>query len=409
MAADMHGQPDDGLVPPTRRIRIAHLQLLPLLSGVQKVTLDELTRIDRGRFEPFVICKEPGPFTEALGKAGIPCHFVPDLVRNISPAHDLRALRHLARLFREQRFDIVHTHSSKTGILGRLAGRMAGVPVVMHTVHGYAFPAARSAFETRFYLAIEWIGMRVTDALVLLKQDDLNLAFQRLQAPPRKLHLIPNGVDVHRYAPLGEEARTRLRQEALGLGEHEVAIVMVGRLWRQKNPECLVRAAIRLLKDGHNTARFYLIGDGELRESLEKLVREHGLEHAICFLGWRDDVDKLLGAMDVFVLPSRWEGMPLAILEAMASGLPVVVSDIPGNRDLVSGGEDGFTFADDDDADLADKLAPLVADGYLRHRLGTAGREKVIQSYNLEDRMKRMVQLYEDLFTAKARINKARL
>lgn len=397
MAADMHGQRDDRHVPPARRIRIAHLQLLPLLSGVQKVTLDELTRIDRCRFEPFVICKEPGPFTEALEKAGIPCHFVPELVREISPVQDLRALGCLARLFREQGFDIVHTHSSKTGILGRLAGRMAGVPVVMHTVHGYAFPAARNALQSAFYLTMEWIGTRVTDALVLLKQDDLDLARQRLQTPARKLHLVPNGVDVQRYAPLTEDERTRLRKEQLGIGEHEVAIGMVGRLWRQKNPECFVRAAIRLLRDGHDTARFFLIGDGELREPLEQQVRDHGLDQAIRFLGWRDDVEKLLGAMDVFVLPSRWEGMPLAILEAMACTRPVVVSDIPGNRDLVLAGGDGFTFADEDDADLAAKLTPLVADANLRHMLGTAGREKVIQSYNLADRMKRMEQLYSDL------------
>lgn len=381
----------------SKRIRIAHLQLLPLMSGVQRVSLDELTRLDRSRFEPFVICKETGPFTEALERAGIPFFCVPELVREISPRQDWLALRKLTRLFRAQRFDIVHTHSSKTGILGRLAGRLAGVPVLMHTVHGYAFPAARNAFQSWLYLTLEWLGARITDALVLLKQDDLDLARARLHVAEDRLHLVPNGVDVERYAPRIDAARSLIRQEQLGINDGCVAIGMVGRLWQQKNPDCFVRAAISLLRSGQVQARFFLIGDGELRAGLEACIREAGFADSIRILGWRNDVEELLAGLDVFVLPSRWEGLSLAILEAKSAGLPVVVSDIPGNRDLVREGIDGYIFSPDNDEDLAAKLESLIADAGLRRRLGASGRNKVLRKFTLIERVKKMECLYTHL------------
>ena len=375
-------------------IRIAHLQLLPLLSGVQRVTLEELTRLNRSLFEPFVICKEPGPLTEALEKAGIPFFCVPELVREISPLADLRALMRLKRLFREQKFDILHTHSSKTGILGRLAGRLAGVPLVMHTVHGYAFPAARNTFQKLFYFLMEWIGARLTDALVVLNQNDFEIAAKRLGVPLDKLHLIPNGVDPERYSPPSLEVRNKIRLERFGIGKDGVAIGMVGRLWRQKNPECFVKAGIELLKNNPLSIHFFLIGDGEEREKLEGLIKASGNQQAIHILGWRDDADRLLDGLDIFVLPSLWEGMPLAILEAMASSLQVVASNIPGNRDLVEDAENGYLFELNNEKVLVEKLRKLINDPALRNRLGESGRKKVQANYTLNERVKTMESLY---------------
>ena len=249
-------------------IRIAHLQLLPLLSGVQRVTLSEVTRLDRNHFEPFVVCKEEGPLTEALRTAKIPYFCVPELVREISPILDAKALWRLTRLFREQRFDVVHTHSSKTGILGRLAGKLAGVPLVMHTVHGYAFPAAKGTFQSAFYFLMEWIGARLTDVLILLNKHDLELAERRLGVPARKLQLLPNGVDVTRFSPVSTETRDLVRSEVFKAGPNQVVVGMVGRLWEQKNPEGFVKAAIQILESGLASVSFFLIGDGEKRELL---------------------------------------------------------------------------------------------------------------------------------------------
>jgi glycosyltransferase involved in cell wall biosynthesis len=383
-------------------VRLAHVQLLPLITGVQTVTLEELRRIDRSVFEPWIICQGPGPLTEAAEAAGIQCLYVPDLVRKISPARDSRALFQLRSVLREKQFDIVHTHSSKTGILGRVAGRLAGVPVVMHTVHGYAFPAARGSSERLLFHGIEYLGARCCDAMVVLKEDDRLLARNTLHFAASKLHLLPNGVDVSRYRPRATPERDRLRRERLGIGSGTFAVGMVGRLWPQKNPATLLEAVPKLLAGTKANVAVYFIGDGELRETLEARVAELGLQKRVTFLGWRTDVPELLAALDVFALPSRWEGLPLAILEALSSAVPVVASDIAGNRDAVNNGVDGLLFADGDSNQMAACLSRLANDPNLRRSMSTAGRGKIEADYRLEDRVARMERLYLQLLRERA-------
>jgi glycosyltransferase involved in cell wall biosynthesis len=375
------------------RIRIAHLQLLPILTGVQRVSLDELRRLDRDRFEPFLICQQPGPLSEAAERDGVSCIFVEDLVREISPRRDWRALRRLRELFRQESFDVIHTHSSKPGILGRFAGRLAGVPVVVHTVQGYAFPMARSVAERLFYLGLEWLGARCCDAMILVKNDDLDLARRYLRLPADKLHLVPNSIDTELYRPRGAAERSDIRRCLLGIDDRTVAIGMVGRLWRQKNPACLVRAAATVLQERQGV-RFFLIGDGELRENLEKLILDLSMAGRVSLLGWRDDIPELLAGLDIFVLPSRWEGLPLAILEAQSAGVPVVASDIPGNRDAVVDGVDGLLFPDSDSARLSRALLTLLADKEHMRTMGQAGREKILARFRIEERVERMHRLY---------------
>ncbi len=380
------------------KVRIAHLQLLPLLTGVQRVTLEELRRLDRGRFEPFLICQRPGPLSEAAEREGISCLFVEELVREISPPRDWRALRRLRDLFRRNAFDVIHTHSSKPGILGRIAGRQAGVPVIVHTVHGYAFPAARSLAERLLYLGLEWLGARCCDAMILLKVGDLDLARRHLRVPGHKVHLVPNGIDTDLYRPREGMERSALRRRLLGVDDGSIAVGMVGRLWRQKNPACLIRAAARVLAERRDV-RFFLAGDGELRGELQGMIRAQGMDERVSLLGWRDDIPELLASLDIFVLPSRWEGLPLAILEAQSAGLPVIASDIPGNRDAVVEDGDGLLFPDDGSVELSRCILNLCADRERMRRMGRAGRGKVAARYRIEDRVKRMQDLYAGLLS----------
>jgi len=379
-----------------KRIRIAHLQLLPLITGVQKVTLDILTHLNREHYEPFIICQSPGPLTEIAEKQGIQCLFINHLVRPISPYQDMLALWQLTQLLRQYQFDILHTHSSKTGLIGRIAGRLSGVPAVMHTVHGYAFPAASSQMTKTFYLMLEWIGARFCDALICLKQADWEIAKQQLQMSEKRLCIIPNGIDTQIYRPLTTLERQKVRQDIFDIGEDVSVIAMIGRLWEQKNPLCFVKAADKILKKGYKT-KFFLIGDGELREELDIEIKRLKQSDNIIILGWRDDVPSLLGAIDILALPSRWEGLPLTILEALSCGVPVVASDIPGNRDAISEGSDGLLAIDNDADSLADQIERLLKNSRLRKSYGEAGREKIIQKFQLDGSIKKIVKLYNQL------------
>ncbi len=367
------------------------------MSGVQKVTFDELKFIDRDLYEPWVICKEEGEFTVKIRNLNVNIFLISELSRKLSPIADLISLFKLYIFFRKNRFDIVHTHSSKTGVLGRLAARFAGVPVIIHTVHGFAFPAAKNLIDKFVYYFFEWLGSKCSTAIVLLNYNDQSIAENNLNVPIKKLYLIPNGVDTTFYFPANYEDRIKNRAGILNLSINSIAVGMVGRLWEQKNPECFVKAAIKFLSTQKVNANFYLIGDGELKKSLQELINISGFEKSIHILGWRSDVAEILRSLDIFVLPSRWEGLPLSILEAMASALPVIASDIPGNRDLIDDGCDGFLFPSQNHIELCAKLEILCSNNQIRSLMGQQGYLKVRQKFMLEHRMFQVDQLYKAL------------
>jgi glycosyltransferase involved in cell wall biosynthesis len=378
--------------------RLMHVQLLSILSGVQRVSLDEFVTLPRDQFEPYLVCKSEGPLSRLASSFGAHCDFVPDLVRPISPASDIRALRGISAIIRRHRPDILHTHSSKTGLLGRLAGRWCGVPVIVHTVHGFAFPHTDSTLVRTFYRFLEIVGGFACDAVIVLNEDDRTIAIKQLRIPPNRVHLIGNGVDTAKFSPRSPDERMHLRQRVFGLASPTtVCIGMVGRLWRQKNPMCLVHAA-RLLRDrGLTDFKVLLIGDGELHSEILQNVNQMGLRDHVGLLGWRDDVPALLSGLDIFVLPSLWEGLPLAILEAMASGVPVVASAIPGNRELVEDSIDGHLFEANNAMVLAEKIQLLIDDPTRARQMGAAGREKIVSRYNLKVRTDRVRDLYLQL------------
>lgn len=384
-------------------IKIAHLQLLPILSGVQNVTLREIKLYDPDKVRPVLICQNEGPLTDAARQSGADVYCVPTLVREISPLKDIQSLIKISRLIKSVRPDVVHTHSSKTGIIGRIAARIAGVPVVVHTVHGFAFPFARSKIVKFTFYLLEYIGKFFCDAVIVLNDTDKEIAIKLLKFPEHKVHLIPNGVDLKVYGNFEKEHRSLTREKELSVNDDEtVCIGMVGRLWEQKNPFCLALAAREVIKSAEGRAHFFFIGDGELRDDLEEFVRSEGIQEYVTILGWRDDVPALLGALDIFVLPSRWEGMPLAILEAMASRVPVIVSDIPGNNDLVAHGVDGLIFESENSLQLADRILQLIMDPGFRRQLGENARAKVVNHYQLSTRQQKVLDVYCDLLERKS-------
>ncbi len=374
-------------------IKIAHLQLLPILSGVQRVTLDELIRLPSEKYERYVLCSCRGPLTELAESYGIRCVVIPQLVRNISPINDFISIFRLYFFFRHHRFDIVHTHSSKTGVLGRVAARLAGVSLVVHTVHGYAFPAAKNSMQRFIFTQMERIGALFGHKVICLHDDDRTIAIEKLGCRDGDVLVIPNGVDVDFYSPTSQDERERAKL-SLGMPAGSFLCGMVGRLWPQKNPFHFLNAALDLLARNVD-AYFLFVGDGEQREPLETLAKQRGASDRVIFLGWRDDVAFIQKCLDVFVLPSLWEGMPLAIIEAMASGTPCVVSDIQGNRHLIQNEVTGLLVSTDDSSQLADAIYRLYSDPVLRLRLASAACEWAQSRANIEVRISIIRELYE--------------
>lgn len=363
--------------------KVLHIQLLPLLSGVQRVSLNEINEVTQERKNQFnysMVCSYEGPLTEELNKSKIKFYTIPELKREISPFNDLKALYKLYKLIKSNNFDVVHTHSSKTGLLGRIAAKTARITKVVHTVHGFSFPAAKGLVTKSIFYTMEWMAKFFTDELIVLNMSDYNIAVKKLGYDKKIVSIVPNGVNVDKFSPSN-------------IVNKSFRVVMVGRLWEQKNPMCLIEAA-KLLLDKYDDVDIHFIGDGELRVKMEQFITDHDLSNNVKILGWLDNVNELLPNYDVFVLPSLWEGMPLAILEAQACGLPTIVSDIPGNSDLVLHESNGLLFEKHNYIELSKAIEKLYLDTHLRLQLSKQARRIVCDQYSSEIRNEKILNLY---------------
>ncbi|MBB1481807.1 glycosyltransferase family 4 protein [Pseudoalteromonas sp. SG41-2] len=365
-------------------MKIAHVQLLPLMTGVQRVSFEELIRLDNQSVDRYLIYKESGELTKYAESAGIKSIFIDSLVREISLINDLKAFYRLYRLCRQEKFDVVHTHSSKTGVLGRIAAKLAGVPMVVHTVHGFSFPAAQSKFAKSLYFIMEYVGSKFSDKVICLHQDDKYIAVNQLKTKESNVCVIANGVNTDKFYPAAGNAQNNKK-----------VIGMVGRLWPQKDPITLAKAGVKLFSR-RSDFEIRFIGGGELEVSLKEIINEAKAEQHIRLLGWKDDIAEQLREFDVFVLPSLWEGMPLAILEAQSTKLPCVVSNIQGNNHLVKDQFDGLLFEPKDVDGLVKCLEKLLDDPDFADRLATNARNKIESDFDINDRTKKVCQLYAD-------------
>lgn len=360
-------------------MKVLHVQLLPMMSGVQRVSLNEVEKL-RHKIDYALLCSCSGPLTEELEKLGVKSEIVGSLRRNISPLNDLKSLFAMRQFIKKNRFNVVHTHSSKTGVLGRVASKMAGVKKVVHTVHGFAFPLAKSRVEYFFYYFLELISKYFTDVLIVLNEQDYDFAVNKLGYSEKAVHLIENGVDVDQFYPIVNRNNDR------------ITVTMVGRLWEQKDPMTFVRAAHQL--SNFDNVRFIIAGGGDLFDQVSEFILNNDLSDKIELMDWCSSIPSLLRESDIFVLPSKWEGMPLAILEAMSSGLPCVVSNISGNNSLVENGVNGYLFPVQDFERLSSILKELILDPEKRASLGAAARNKVLHQYSLDKRNDRVMGIY---------------
>jgi glycosyltransferase involved in cell wall biosynthesis len=353
----------------TRRLRVAHVITRLELGGAQRNTLYTVTHLDRSRFEPFLVAGRGGALDGEARDSGVPSTFLDALVRPLDPRRDLAALRHLVRLFRRERPDIVHTHSSKAGILGRLAAWLARVPVVVHTVHGFGFHPGQSRSRRGMFVLAERAVAPLTTHFIVVSEANRQEGLDRRLFRSDEVSLIRSGVDLERF----REARSdpAVLQTA-GVPEGAPVVGMVACLKPQKAPLDYVETARRIAA-AIPAAHFVLVGDGELRPSVERAVGAAGLQERFHLLGWRRDVDRLLKSFDVVVHTSRWEGLPRVFLEALASGRPVVATDVDGAPDVIRDGENGYLVPVGDVAGLADRAIRLLQDAGSRRRMGEAG------------------------------------
>jgi glycosyltransferase involved in cell wall biosynthesis len=320
---------------------------------------------------------------------------IPQIVGELTlKRRELEAVGALYRLLRAERPHVVHTHTAKAGFVGRVAARLAGVPVIVHTYHGHVLHGYYSPLQSRLLRAMERGLAVLSDVLVAvsprIKQDLVGYRIAR----PEKIRVIPLGFDLKPFLGASRDGSTFRR--AVGIPEAAPVIAIVGRIFPIKNHRLFLDAAARIAR-GNVDARFLVVGDGTLRAEMERHAATLGIRDRVVFTGWRRDLDRIYPDVDVLVVSSDNEGTPVSAIEAMASACPVVATRVGGLPDLVDHGVTGLLVPPRDPDALGGAVLELLRDRDRARRMGQAGRERARERFTLDRLVGDVEALYDEL------------
>jgi glycosyltransferase involved in cell wall biosynthesis len=397
-----------GTAPAPERVRVARIIARMNVGGPAYHVSLLSGRMNRARFETKLLTGAlgggEGSFEHLAERYGAHLHRVGGLRPEVAPADDLAAVRAVGRVLRRFRPHIVHTHTAKAGTVGRLAAVLAlqPRPIIVHTFHGHVLTGYFSPAKSRVFLEIERALARVTDRLVGVSQATVDDLVHLGVAGRERFAVIPIGLDLDRFLAIDGDAGARLRattRAELGVADEAVLAVFAGRLVPIKRVDVLL-AAVAGARERGAPIELAIAGDGELRDNLERTAREAGIDGAVRFLGFRDDLDALVAAADVAVLTSDNEGTPVALIEAAAGARPAVATDVGGVGDIVT--PDTGRLAPPGNAEaLAAALADVAGSPERRAALGAAARGRVRERWAAERLVADVEALYEELLAAR--------
>jgi glycosyltransferase involved in cell wall biosynthesis len=383
------------------RIRVARVITRLNVGGPSFQALLLTEKLDPRRFETrlFAGTTERGEaeILDLRPELGARPRVIPGLRREVAPLDDIRALATIVRELRAFHPHIVHTHMAKAGLLGRIAARIAGVPAVVHTFHGNVLSGYFDPVRARVFLALEQLLGRASTRIIAISERQRREIEKLGIARAPKLVQLPLGLDL---GPFLAARRGALRRE-LGFGEETQLVGIVARLVPIKAVDAFIDAAALVAREVP-TAQFVVVGDGELRGTLERLASDRGLGGRIHFLGWRADVAAVYADLDVVVLTSRNEGTPVTLIEALAARRAVVATNVGGVPDLIQPEEQGLLVPVGDARAVARAVGELLREPERRAILGAAGRERVYPAYDASTLVARIEALYTELIPAPA-------
>jgi glycosyltransferase involved in cell wall biosynthesis len=357
-----------------------HHFLLPLMVSMR----------DAGH-EVIGMCAD-GPLVEPVREAGFRVE-TPPLARSFNPLQAVAAIFRLYKLLRRERFDLVHVHTPAAAFVGRIAARLAGVPRIVYTAHGFYFHENMAWPKRWLIVVMEWLAGRFTHTLFTQSDEDAAVAKRLGLCRTGDILPIGNGSDPARFHPCTDQAARQEMRAELGVEGDKPVIVMIGRLVAEKGYPELIEAMRAL--DAH----LWIVGERLVSDhaqpidhALKMIENDPWLSRKIKLLGYRSDVPDLLRAGDIFVLPSHREGMPRSIIEAMLTGLPVVATNIRGSRELVVDGETGVIIPVGDVGEISNALQTLIADRETMSRMGTAGLERARARYDETQVVRRQLE-----------------
>jgi glycosyltransferase involved in cell wall biosynthesis len=315
--------------------------------------------------------------------------------RDPSPSQDIKALIALLRLLRKKHFDIVHTHTSVPGFVGRLASWLARVPLRFHSAHGWPVTEFSGLGARLIFTPLEYLAGLISKRVICASHATATLGRRLHIAPAHKLVTICNGIDPEPFIVATENDSGKDLREELGIPPDWLLIGNINRLAPQKDNDSLVKAMVPLkqLLKGRPFA-LLLVGDGPDRKKLENLATSLGISEEVCFLGFRQDIPKILSALDIFVSPSLWEGLSISLLEAMAAAKPIVTTCIVPNAELIQHEVTGLLVPPKSPEQIAKAIVRFVEEPDLAQRCAIAARQRVLEHYTIDRMFQEMWDLY---------------
>jgi glycosyltransferase involved in cell wall biosynthesis len=377
------------------KVRVLHIITELVLGGAQDNTLLTVDGLNRHRFEVHLAGSPGGEWEDRARASADHFHLIPSMKRGIYARHNAKAFFEILNLMREHHYHIVHTHSTNAGLLGRAAAKLIGVPIIVHTVHGFPFNDLTFSPAIRHLLIwLERAAATISDRLIMVSELNKQEAIRKNIASGNKMTVIRSGIDMNRFE---QQMNVEKKKRRLGLNHGWPVVGWVGRLAEQNAPEVFLSAAKRVLME-RRKIYFVVVGGGDLQSEVEGLAQGHT---QIKLLGMRSDVPQILPIFDLFVSTCRWAGLGRAVTEAMIAGRPVIATAVNGVPEIVRNGKTGLLVSPDEPQTVAEKICYLLDHPNIATRLGQNAHNFVVPEFSVERMVERVENLYQGLLIQK--------
>mgnify|MGYP001085793864 CR=1 FL=1 len=375
------------------KIKVCHIITKLELGGAQKNTLYTVSNLNSEKFDVFLITGVGGILDEKAKKQSYKKYFLKNLVREISPINDIIAIIKIFFILIKEKPDIIHTHSSKAGIIGRFAGYLAKIKVIIHTYHGFGFNEYQKWYIKRFYILLEKMASFITDHFIFVSYDNILTAKKYGIIRGNNYSIIRSGIKLNEFS----DNKDYIFIEKYGFKkDNNIIITTVANLKPQKNPEDFINVAEIIIKNTKNVLFFYC-GGGEKFDYYKNLAKAKGLSKRLIFTGWVDDIKEVYRSTDIFILTSLWEGLPRSIIEAIKSGCIVVSYDSDGVSDIIKDGVNGFIVKKKDFTKMAEIILKLINEKDFFKKIKDAVIKTDLLEFDIDFMVKKQEELYDNL------------
>ena len=383
-----------------RKIKICHITTRLMKGGGTKDTIYLVNGLDKDKYEVDLIVGRDKylPRIEKLNNVRL--IQIDSMVRNINPLLDLKTLLVLYRIIKSNKYTLIHTYLAKAGILGRIAGKLAGVPIIVHTLLGCTFPETLNPLVRMFYMFVEKIVSKFTHCFICVGQDLKNQYIRQKIGDASKYVVIHSAIDLDSFFDAGRfsEYQIQNKKKELGLERDDIVIGKVARLVHGKGHIYAIEAA-KLIVQRYPNVKFLFVGDSDNKEKLTALVDKYNLREHVIFTGHREDIASVVATFDIAVLTSLYEGLPRVLVEAAATGKPIVTFRVAGVSEIVKNNETGFIIPLRDVNQFVEKLNYLLANLSRAKKMGFKGKELIDNSWGIETMVQQTLKLYEVLIS----------